>query len=72
MGGTVRYRTGRARDGVRAPRKTILAGDVFAHAAMFLIPAIAAILAVVLFAASRTVKNDVARLRNWMTSAADA
>ena len=40
------------------------------HSAMFIIPVIAAILAVVLFAASRTVKNDVARLRNWMASAA--
>ena len=29
----------------------------------------AAVLAVVLFAASRTVKNDVARLQAWMKSA---
>jgi hypothetical protein len=40
------------------------------HAAMFIVPAIAAVLAVVLFAASRTVRNDVARLNAWMSKAA--
>jgi hypothetical protein len=40
------------------------------HSAMFIVPAIAAVLAVVLFAASRTVRNDVARLRAWMSTAA--
>ena len=40
------------------------------HSAMFIVPAIAAVLAVVLFAASKTVKNDVARLRAWMSAAA--
>ena len=36
------------------------------HTAMFVVPMLAAILAVVLFAASRTVAKDVARLRTWM------
>ena len=36
------------------------------HTAMYIVPILAAILAVVLFAASRTVKNDVARLQAWM------
>jgi len=40
------------------------------HSAMFIVPAIAAVLAVVLFAASKTVKHDVARLRAWMSAAA--
>ena len=40
------------------------------HLAMFIIPLIAAVLAVVLFAASRTVRRDVARLRAWMSTAA--
>jgi predicted MFS family arabinose efflux permease len=39
------------------------------HTAMYIVPILAAILAVVLFAASRTVKNDVARLQAWMRSA---
>jgi MFS family permease len=39
------------------------------HSAMFIIPAVAAVLAVVLFAASRTVKGDVERLRTWMATA---
>jgi predicted MFS family arabinose efflux permease len=38
------------------------------HSAMFIVPAISAVLAVVLFAASRTVRGDVARLRAWMAS----
>ena len=36
------------------------------HTAMFVVPILAAILAVVLFAASRTVAKDVANLRAWM------
>lgn len=36
------------------------------HTAMYIVPVLAAILAIVLFAASRTVKNDVARLNAWM------
>ena len=40
------------------------------HSAMFIVPAIAAVLAVVLFAASRTVRHDVARLNTWMSKAA--
>jgi hypothetical protein len=33
---------------------------------MYIVPVLAAILAVVLFAASRTVKKDVAKLNEWM------
>jgi predicted MFS family arabinose efflux permease len=36
------------------------------HTAMYIVPILAAILAVVLLLASRTVKADVARLRAWM------
>jgi predicted MFS family arabinose efflux permease len=36
------------------------------HTAMYIVPALAALLAVVLFAASRTVKGDVNRLQAWM------
>ena len=36
------------------------------HTAMFIVPALAGILAIVLFAASRTVRNDVAKLNAWM------
>ena len=36
------------------------------HTAMYIVPVLAAILAVVLFAASRTVKKDVAKLNAWM------
>jgi predicted MFS family arabinose efflux permease len=36
------------------------------HSAMFAVPLLAALLAVVLFAASRTVTGDVARLQTWM------
>lgn len=36
------------------------------HTAMFIVPALAALLALVLFAASRTVKKDVADLNAWM------
>jgi predicted MFS family arabinose efflux permease len=38
------------------------------HRAMYIVPIFAAILAVVLFAASRTVTKDVARLQTWMRS----
>jgi len=33
---------------------------------MFIVPVLAGLLAVVLFAASRTVKKDVANLQAWM------
>jgi MFS family permease len=36
------------------------------HTAMYIVPILAAILAVVLFAASRTVTKDVAALQDWM------
>src|SRR5438270_7005728 len=36
------------------------------HTAMYIVPTLAALLALVLFAASRTVKKDVARLQGWM------
>ncbi|HEY7292207.1 MAG TPA: MFS transporter [Vicinamibacterales bacterium] len=36
------------------------------HTAMYIVPFLAALLAVVLFAASRTVKKDVAKLEEWM------
>jgi MFS family permease len=39
------------------------------HQAMYVVPILAAVLAVVLFAASRTVKKDVAKLQAWMKSA---
>jgi predicted MFS family arabinose efflux permease len=39
------------------------------HTAMYIVPTLAALLALVLFAASRTVKNDVARLQAWMRDA---
>ncbi|HKB14066.1 MAG TPA: MFS transporter [Vicinamibacterales bacterium] len=42
------------------------------HTAMYIVPALAAILAVVLFAASRTVTKDVNRLQAWMRSHAAA
>jgi len=38
------------------------------HTAMYLVPILAAVLAVVLFAASRTVTKDVSRLQAWMRS----
>jgi len=38
------------------------------HTAMFVVPILAALLALVLFAASRTVAADVARLRQWTRS----
>jgi predicted MFS family arabinose efflux permease len=42
------------------------------HTAMYVVPILAAILAVVLFAASRTVSRDVARLQAWMRGDEDA
>jgi predicted MFS family arabinose efflux permease len=42
------------------------------HTAMYVVPILAAILAVVLFAASRTVKQDVANLQAWMRSGGTA
>ena len=39
------------------------------HTAMYIVPVLAAILALVLFAASRTIKKDVAALQAWMKSA---
>ena len=36
------------------------------HQAMYIVPILAAVLAVVLFAASRTVTKDVGRLQAWM------
>jgi predicted MFS family arabinose efflux permease len=41
------------------------------HTAMYIVPALAAILAVVLFAASRTVRRDVEKLHAWMGAASD-
>jgi hypothetical protein len=38
------------------------------HTAMHIVPVLATLLAVVLLAASRTVKKDVARLQAWMQS----
>ena len=38
------------------------------HTAMYVVPALASVLAVVLFAASRTVKKDVERLEDWMSA----
>ena len=35
------------------------------HSAMYVIPALAVLLAVVLFAASRTVRKDIEALRAW-------
>jgi predicted MFS family arabinose efflux permease len=42
------------------------------HTAMYVVPILAAILAIVLFAASRTVTKDVARLQAWMRGNAAA
>jgi MFS family permease len=39
------------------------------HTAMYIVPALAVVLAVVLFLASRTVRKDVATLQAWMASA---
>ena len=36
------------------------------HTAMYIVPALATILALVLFAASRAVQKDVAKLQAWM------
>jgi len=42
------------------------------HTAMYVVPILAAILAVVLFAASRTVTKDVNRLQAWMREGVEA
>jgi predicted MFS family arabinose efflux permease len=42
------------------------------HTAMYIVPILAAVLAVVLFAASRTVTSDVARLQAWMRTPENA
>ena len=42
------------------------------HTAMYIVPALAAILSIVMLAASRTVKKDVARLQDWMRSSGAA
>ncbi len=44
------------------------------HSAMYIIPALGALLTLVLFAASRTVKKDMERIQRWMreSTAADA
>ena len=42
------------------------------HAAMYVVPTLFALLAVVLFAASRTVKGDVQKLQAWMRQSAAA
>ena len=42
------------------------------HTAMYIVPALAAILAVVLLAASRTVRKDVPKLQAWMASSMPA
>jgi hypothetical protein len=39
---------------------------------MYIIPALGALLTLVLFAASRTVTKDTERLQNWMRESADA
>jgi len=39
------------------------------HTAMYIVPILAVLLAIVLFAASRTVKKDVAKLQTWMKAA---
>jgi MFS family permease len=39
------------------------------HTALYLVPSLASILALVLFAASRTVKKDVGKLQAWMNAA---
>jgi hypothetical protein len=38
------------------------------HTAMYIVPILAALLALVLFAASRTVRKDVEKLQAWMST----
>ncbi|MGH9759473.1 MAG: hypothetical protein ACREAC_01385, partial [Blastocatellia bacterium] len=40
------------------------------HSAMFLIPFLGALLAIVLFAASKTVAKDMHKLNSWMSETA--
>ena len=42
------------------------------HTAMYVVPVLATVLAIVLFAASRTVTKDVAKLQAWMRESASA
>jgi hypothetical protein len=42
------------------------------HTAMYIVPVLAVILALVLFAASRTIRKDVERLQAWMAGASVA
>ena len=42
------------------------------HTAMYIVPLLAVVLALVLFAASRTIRKDVERLQAWMASASAA
>jgi MFS family permease len=42
------------------------------HEAMYIVPLLAGLLAIVLFLASRTVTRDVARLQTWMREQQDA
>ena len=42
------------------------------HSAIYLVPVCSAVLTVVLFAASRTVKNDVEKLNDWMRQNSEA
>src|SRR3989442_7996928 len=39
------------------------------HTDMYIVPMLAVVLALVLFAASRTIRKDVANLQEWMASA---
>ena len=41
------------------------------HSALFVIPVLGLLLAIVLFAGSRTVTKDMERLQRWMREAAD-
>jgi hypothetical protein len=36
------------------------------HTALYIVPLLTAVLAIVLFAATRTVRHDVVRLERWM------
>jgi MFS family permease len=55
---------GRSKLGVSAAVEPFRAAGL--HSAMYLVPLLASALAVVLFAASRTVKTDVKKLQEWM------
>ncbi len=58
-----------AREAMTAAGATVMAEPFKAaglHSAMFVIPIFCAVLAVVLFAASRTVSRDIEKLRTWL------